>query len=87
MQILPSPAGSEDLLLNDFSTHLTLIIPLLKKIREEMRKSPHVVGLCWLSPLVSERILFQNRNRTHLNELVSGVKQDYFDIDCLGQCL
>lgn len=45
VQILPSPAGSEDLLLNDFSTHLTLIIPLLKKLREEMRKSPHVVGL------------------------------------------
>lgn len=30
---------------------------------------------------------FQNRNRTHLNVHVSGVKQDYFDIDCSGQCL
>lgn len=42
VQILPSPAGLEDLLPNDFST---LTIPLLKILREEMEKNPHVVGL------------------------------------------
>lgn len=35
VQILLSPAGSEELLPNDFSTHLALIILLLKILMEE----------------------------------------------------